>query len=122
MKNPWLNEEERKIQEAKSKLTRDIVVSQTIAADINQWLHQKGDEVHRYGNFMDRVVDIYWVVRDATALQLEARWVKTGLLSVINDRYARSVTAVMLESQRLANEISPPKLAPERVDWKRTGF
>jgi len=50
------------------------------------------------------------------ARELEGRWAKTGLLEGIGDydvkgkfhenRYARSATAVLLENQRLINEVS----------------
>lgn len=40
------------------------------------------------------------------AKELESRWGKTGLLEGISDRYVRSATAVLLENQRLMNEIS----------------
>jgi hypothetical protein len=40
------------------------------------------------------------------ARELETRWEKTGLLEGINDRYERSCTAVLLENQRLINEVS----------------
>lgn len=40
------------------------------------------------------------------ARELEAKWQKTGLLEGIEDRYVRSTTAVLLENQRLINEVS----------------
>jgi len=40
------------------------------------------------------------------AKELESRWKKTGLLEGIEDRYVRSATAVLLENQRLINEVS----------------
>lgn len=40
------------------------------------------------------------------AKELESRWNKTGLLEGIEDRYVRSATAVLLENQRLINEVS----------------
>ena len=40
------------------------------------------------------------------AKELEGRWKKTGLLEGIEDRYVRSTTAVLLENQRLINEVS----------------
>ncbi len=40
------------------------------------------------------------------ARELEKRWKKTGLLENIEDRYIRSTTAVLLENQRLMNEVS----------------
>jgi len=40
------------------------------------------------------------------ARELERRWHQTGLLEGINDKYARSCTAVLLENQRLMNEVS----------------
>lgn len=40
------------------------------------------------------------------AKELECRWGKTGLLEGIEDRYVRSATAVLLENQRLMNEVS----------------
>jgi hypothetical protein len=40
------------------------------------------------------------------AKELESRWGKTGLLEGIEDRYVRSATAVLLENQRLINEVS----------------
>lgn len=43
------------------------------------------------------------------ARQLEGRWQSTGLLEQIPDRYKRDTTAVLLESQRLCNEINKEK-------------
>jgi Major capsid protein Gp23 len=40
------------------------------------------------------------------AKELETRWGQTGLLKGIDDRYVRSATAVLLENQRLMNEVS----------------
>jgi hypothetical protein len=40
------------------------------------------------------------------ARELESRWGRTGLLNGIEDRYVRSATAVLLENQRLMNEVS----------------
>jgi hypothetical protein len=40
------------------------------------------------------------------ARELETRWKQTGLLEGIGDRYVRSATAVLLENQRLMNEVS----------------
>ena len=40
------------------------------------------------------------------AKELETRWGKTGLLEGIEDRYVRAATAVLLENQRLVNEVS----------------
>jgi hypothetical protein len=40
------------------------------------------------------------------ARELEGRWAETGLLNGIKDKYTRSCAAVLLENQRLINEIS----------------
>jgi len=40
------------------------------------------------------------------AKELEGRWAKTGLLEGIEDRNTRAATAVLLENQRLINEVS----------------
>ena len=40
------------------------------------------------------------------AKELETRWGRTGLLEGIEDRHIRSATAVLLENQRLMNEVS----------------
>ena len=40
------------------------------------------------------------------AKELEGRWAKTGLLNGIEDRNTRAATAVLLENQRLINEVS----------------
>jgi hypothetical protein len=40
------------------------------------------------------------------ARELESRWGRTGLLEGIEDRYVRSACAVLLENQRLMNEVS----------------
>ena len=40
------------------------------------------------------------------AKQLEGRWAETGLLKGIKEKYTRSCAAVLLENQRLINEIS----------------
>lgn len=39
------------------------------------------------------------------AIEIEKKWSKTGLLSGIRNRSSRAITAVMLESQRLVNEM-----------------
>lgn len=40
------------------------------------------------------------------ARELEAKWAKTKLLDGIEDKFTRSTTAVLLENQRLMNEVS----------------
>jgi hypothetical protein len=40
------------------------------------------------------------------ARELETRWSKTGLLEGVDDRFTRSAVAVLLENQRLMNEVS----------------
>jgi hypothetical protein len=40
------------------------------------------------------------------ARELEARWSQTGLLDGIEDRFIRSTTAVLLENQKLMNEVA----------------
>jgi hypothetical protein len=40
------------------------------------------------------------------AKDLEAKWLKTGLLEGIDRKWDRQVTAVLLEGQRLINEIA----------------
>lgn len=40
------------------------------------------------------------------ARELETRWSRTGLLEGLDDRYVRSACAVLLENQRLMNEVS----------------
>ena len=40
------------------------------------------------------------------AKELERRWSQTGLLEGIKDKYERSCTAVLLENQRLMNEVA----------------
>jgi hypothetical protein len=40
------------------------------------------------------------------AKELETRWSKTGILKGIEDPYVRSATAVLLENQRLINEVA----------------
>ena len=40
------------------------------------------------------------------ARELETRWSRTGLLEGLEDRYVRSACAVLLENQRLMNEVS----------------
>lgn len=40
------------------------------------------------------------------AKTLESRWSQTGLLEGLQDKYARSCTSVLLENQRLMNEVS----------------
>lgn len=40
------------------------------------------------------------------AAQLERRWSEVGLLEGLNDRFVRGTTAVLLENQRLINEVS----------------
>jgi len=40
------------------------------------------------------------------AREVEKKWVSTGLLEGIDDRYVRSTTAVILENQRLYNEMA----------------
>ena len=40
------------------------------------------------------------------AKSIEAQWAKTGLLDDLDNRFERSTTAVLLENQRLINEVS----------------
>ena len=40
------------------------------------------------------------------AREIETRWAKTGLLDDLDNRFERSTTAVLLENQRLINEVS----------------
>lgn len=40
------------------------------------------------------------------AREIESQWAKTGLLDDIDNRFERSTTAVLLENQRLINEVS----------------
>ncbi len=40
------------------------------------------------------------------AAELESRWSKVGLLDGLNDKFVRQTTAVLLENQRLINEVS----------------
>lgn len=40
------------------------------------------------------------------ARAIESQWAKTGLLDNLDDRFERSTTAVLLENQRLINEVS----------------
>ncbi len=50
----------------------------------------------RYGNINQKYLK--------EAQEIEGRWKKSGLLEGISDRWTRSATAVLLESQRLMNE------------------
>src|SRR3972149_9209545 len=40
------------------------------------------------------------------ARKIETQWAQTGLLKGIDDRFERSATAVLLDNQRLMNEVS----------------
>jgi hypothetical protein len=46
-------------------VTPENILEYKISQDINQWLHQKGDDVHRYINYIDRVADLALVIRAA---------------------------------------------------------
>lgn len=47
------------------KFTREFIISMRIADDINQWLHEKGDQIDKYQEFINRVVEIRLVVVEA---------------------------------------------------------
>jgi len=46
-------------------LTPEQILEYRISQDINQWLHEKGDDVHNYQIFLDRVCEIAKVVRQS---------------------------------------------------------
>ena len=63
MKNHWTNKKPK--SKPKSEITKQFVITWAISDAINAWLHQKGDDVHRYCIFLDRVCDINTVVKEA---------------------------------------------------------
>lgn len=44
-------------------ITPEQILESVISQDINQWLHKKGDDVHKYVIFLDRVCEIAEVIR-----------------------------------------------------------
>lgn len=48
----------------------------------------------------------------AEAIECEARWKKTGLLDGLESRFIRATCAVLLESQRLVNEVQLDEVVP----------
>jgi len=50
------------------------------------------------------------------AREIEAKWGKTGLLEGIDEKWSRSTCAVLLESQRLMNEV----YTDDKESFKRT--
>ena len=40
------------------KISDEFIMLSNMSQDINQWLHEKGDDVGKYMNFIDRVCDI----------------------------------------------------------------
>jgi hypothetical protein len=44
-------------------ITPEQILEYVISQDINQWLHKKGDDVHKYVIFLDRVCEISEVIR-----------------------------------------------------------
>lgn len=51
----------------------------------------------------------------AEAKELESRWKKSGLLDGLEGRFIRATCAVLLESQRLMNEICTDEPAGPKV-------
>ena len=49
----------------KKEITVEKIMLYHMAMDINQWLHQKGEDIDKYYVFMDRVCDIQEVLRGA---------------------------------------------------------
>jgi hypothetical protein len=44
-------------------ITPEQILECVISQDINQWLHEKGEDVHKYTIFLNRVCEIAEVVR-----------------------------------------------------------
>lgn len=51
----------------KIKTTVEKIMLHNMSAAINSWLHDKGDSIKQYGNFLDRVCEI----RDVLSKSLE---------------------------------------------------
>jgi hypothetical protein len=47
------------------KLTRDQYIAIRASMKINHWIHEKGDELNKYGMGIDRVADIGLLIREA---------------------------------------------------------
>ena len=47
----------------KKSMNRQQILECAISFDINAWLHRKGEDVHKYLEFVDRVSDIIEVVK-----------------------------------------------------------
>lgn len=50
------------------------------------------------------------------AKEIEARWAQSGLLEGLDNRYSRATTALLLESQRLVNEVPTKDFLKQRYD------
>ena len=61
MGNRWIDRHKK----PKIRLTKKRLLALTISREIDDWLQEKGDDVHRYTNFMDRVCEITAVVEAA---------------------------------------------------------
>lgn len=48
-----------------NEITEETIMLQEMSGAVNQWLHKKGDDVHKYGHFIDRVCDIQEVLVEA---------------------------------------------------------
>lgn len=46
------------------KLTQEHIIVHTIAREVGQWLHRKGDGVKDYVNFIDRDMEVAELIRD----------------------------------------------------------
>lgn len=53
------------------------------------------------------------------AKDLEKRWKKSGLLDSLESRFLRATCAVLLESQRLHNEVERPQMKNFWLDRKK---
>jgi hypothetical protein len=49
----------------KKEMTVENIILHHMAGDINQWLHQKGETISNYQNYLDRVCDIAEVLKGA---------------------------------------------------------
>lgn len=79
MKNHWLKQEDELTftdENGTRTYKKEDVVLMAMAEEMNQWLHRKGDDVHKYPIFLDRVCEIKHDVLEVGKVEGERIWNK----------------------------------------------
>ncbi len=109
----------------KDKVTRRKMIEHTISQAINQWLHQKGEDVFKYVNYIDRVCEMQtdairpaieraeklWhehygkpiFAEDKVPKYSYQEWKDIGMLEGVSEEDGVEL-AIILEQQRLSNK------------------